>query len=42
MFLSILNTYDSLNILYSGFPSNCAALVFAITGFYNTTSHLYW
>lgn len=41
MFLSVLNTYDSLNILYLGFPSNYATLVFAIAGFYKSTSHLY-
>lgn len=42
MFLSVFNTYDSLNILYLGFPSNYAALAFAIASFYNDTSHLYW
>lgn len=41
-YLSILNAYDSLNISYLRFPSNYAALVFAIASFCNNTSQLYW
>lgn len=42
MLLSILNTYDALNFLYLGFPSNHAASGFAVASLYNSTSHLYW
>lgn len=37
MFLSTLNTYDSINTLYLGFPLSFAALVFAFTSFYKIT-----